>query len=404
MSHPFSIIAKPIGPRCNIDCRYCYYLEKERLYPDTGRFRMPEAVLARYVEGYIAAQEAAGLTEVTFFWQGGEPTILGIDFFRRVLALQAAAAGRGTVVRNALQTNGTLIDADWAAFLADMGFLVGLSIDGPRPLHDRYRRDRAGRPTFDAALRGLDHLLAAGAETNILTAVHRANVLRPREVYGFLRGLGCPYLQFIPIVERAAPGGGLSQSPPPGADGDPAVTEWSVAPLAWGRFLCEVFDLWYRHDTGRISVQFFDVQLGLWSGGPAGLCVFAEECGGCLALEHNGDLYACDHYVYPAYRLGNVMTDGLAAMAASPAQRAFGAMKSAALPARCRGCRFRFACNGGCPKHRFARCPDGEPGLNHLCEGYRRFFHHAGPRLAGMARRIAAGLPPLPAAPPEARP
>ncbi|MCC6304897.1 MAG: anaerobic sulfatase maturase [Rhodobacteraceae bacterium] len=398
MAHPFSVIAKPIGPRCNIDCRYCYYLEKERLYPDTGRFRMADAVLSRFVADHLAAQEAAGLAEVVFLWQGGEPTILGIDFFRRVLELQAAAKAPGTVVRNALQTNGTLIDAEWAAFLAASGFLVGLSLDGPRAIHDRYRRDRAGRPTFEAARRGLDLLLAAGVETNILTAVHRGNVLRPREVYEFLTGLGCAFLQFIPIVERRGRDGGLCELPPPAGPADAEVTEWSVAPLAWGRFLCEIFDLWHRRDTGRISVQFFDVQLGLWAGGPAGLCVFAEDCGGCLALEHNGDLYACDHYVYPAFRLGNIMSEPLAAMAASPVQAAFGTAKSATLPAQCRGCRFRFACNGGCPKHRFARTADGEAGLNYLCEGFRKFFRHAGPRLSLMAGRLAAGLPPRPAA------
>lgn len=402
MGQPFSVMAKPAGPFCNIDCTYCYYLEKTGLYPDTAKFRMPDDVLERYTRDHIAAQAAAGLGEVTFYWQGGEPTVLGIDFFRRALAVQAAARPAGMTIRNALQTNGTLIDADWAAFLAGNGFLVGLSLDGPRALHDRYRRDRAGRPTFDAAMRGLGHLLDASVATNILATVHRANVVRPKEVYRFLSGLGAPYLQFIPIVERAGAGPGLSAPPQIDGDAGAAVTGWSVSPAAYGKFLCDTFDLWHRYDSGRVSVQFFDVMLGLWLGGPATLCVFAEQCGGGLALEHNGDVYACDHYVYPEYRLGNLMRDDLATLAASPAQRAFGRMKSDALPAQCRACRFRFACHGGCPKHRFAVTRDGEPGLNYLCEAYRRFFGHAGPRLAEMAARLRRGDTPVPPRPARA--
>lgn len=393
MSLPFSVMTKPAGPFCNIDCSYCYYTEKTGLYPDTAKFRMSDAVLERYTRALIAAQAAAGLTEVTFYWQGGEPTVLGIDFYRRALAVQAAARPAGMTIRNALQTNGTLVDADWAAFLAAEGFLVGLSLDGPRALHDRYRRDRAGRPTFDAAMRGLGHLLAEGVETNILATVHNANVVKPREVYRFLSGLGVGFLQFIPVVEREGAGGRLAG--PPQADAgpapDPAVTRWSVSPAAYGKFLCDVFDIWHRRDAGRISVQHFDVMLGVLLGQPASLCVFAEECGGGLALEHNGDVYACDHYVYPDYRLGNLMETNLAAIAASPAARAFGAMKRDTLPRQCRECRFRAACHGGCPKHRFALSRDGEPGLNYLCAAYRRFLVHAGPRLAEIAARIGRG-------------
>lgn len=389
MHPPFNVMAKPAGPFCNIDCTYCYYTEKTGLYPDTAKFRMSDAVLARYTAALIAAQAAAGLSEVTFYWQGGEPTVLGIDFYRRALAVQAAERPAGMTIRNALQTNGTLIDADWAAFLAAEGFLVGLSLDGPRALHDRYRRDRAGRPTFDAAMRGLGHLLAAGVETNLLATVHSANVVKPREVYRFLSGLGVGFLQFIPVVEREGAAGGLAG--PPQSDPAAGATRWSVSPAAYGKFLCDVFDIWHRRDAGRISVQHFDVMLGLLLGQPASLCVFAEDCGGGFALEHNGDLYACDHYVYPEYRLGNLMEEDLGRIAASPAARAFGAMKRATLPRQCRECRFRPLCHGGCPKHRFAITRDGEPGLNHLCAAYRRFLAHAGPRLAEIAARVGWG-------------
>jgi len=395
-TQPFNVMTKPAGPFCNIDCTYCYYTEKTGLYPDTAKFRMPDEVLERYTRAHVAAQAAAGLTEVTFYWQGGEPTVLGIDFFRRALALQAAHRPAGMTIRNALQTNGTLIDADWAVFLAANGFLVGLSLDGPKALHDRYRRDRAGRPTFDAVMRGLGHLLGAGVETNLLATVHSANVVKPKEVYRFLAGLGVHYLQFIPVVKRSGPAGRLSGPPGSGTDPAAAVTRWSVSPVAYGKFLCDIFDLWYRRDAGRISVQHFDVMAGILIGQPASLCVFAEDCGGGLALEHNGDVYACDHYVYPEYRLGNLMRDDLARLAAAPAQRAFGAMKREALPAQCRACRFRFACHGGCPKHRFAVTRDGEAGLNYLCAAYRRFLVHAGPRLAEMAVRVASGAPPKP--------
>lgn len=395
-TQPFNVMTKPAGPFCNIDCSYCYYTEKTGLYPDTAKFRMPDEVLERYTRAHVAAQAAAGLNEVTFYWQGGEPTVLGIDFFRRALAVQAAHRPGGMTIRNAMQTNGTLIDADWAAFLAANGFLVGLSLDGPKTLHDRYRRDRAGRPTHDAVLRGLGHLLDSGVETNILATVHSANVIKPKEVYRFLAGLGVPWLQFIPVVERSGASGRLSGPPQIDTDAAASVTRWSVSPAAYGKFLCDVFDLWHRRDVGRISVQHFDVMLGILLGGPASLCVFAEHCGGGLALEHNGDVYACDHYVYPEYRLGNLMRDDLGDLASAPAQRAFGAMKSGSLPRQCRECRFRRACHGGCPKHRFAVTRDGEAGLNYLCAAYRRFLAHAGPRLSEIAARVATGAPPQP--------
>ncbi|MHA1547348.1 MAG: anaerobic sulfatase maturase [Alphaproteobacteria bacterium] len=387
-------MTKPNGPRCNIDCKYCYYLDKEKLYPETKKFRMSDAVLDTYIRDYMAAQVETGSPEVVFAWQGGEPTILGVDYFREIVALQKKHRPDGLTVRNSIQTNGMLLNDEWGQFLKEHDFLVGISIDGPRKLHDRYRVDRAGRPTFDTVMRGLDLLQAHQVEHNALTVVHRDNALKPREIYSFLRGKGIEFLQFIPIVERSSDGEQLSGVPQLDDDGDdPSVTSWSVRPRAYGKFLCDIFDIWVKRDVGQIFVQHFDVQLGLWMGRPSALCWFSEECGQGLAMEHNGDLYACDHYVYPEYRLGNIMETPLTEMAWSQEQQAFGRDKAAGLPGQCRACEFRFACNGGCPKHRFARTSDGEDGLNYLCEAYLRFSRHAGPKLTEMAQLLRAGRP-----------
>ncbi len=387
--HPFHVMTKPIGPRCNIACSYCYYLEKETLYPDEKRFRMSDAVLERYVRDLIAAEVKAGQRVVTFAWQGGEPTMLGIEFFERAVALQKAHCPAGVRIENAFQTNGMLLDDDWGSFLARENFLVGISIDGPRAIHNRYRRDRAGRPTFDKVMQGLDVLRRNKVEFNILTTIHRENAIHGKEVYRFLRDLGTAHIQFIPIVERRAVDGALAAAPQ--VDDDPAnvVTEWSVSPRACGKFLCDVFDAWYRKDIGRIFIQFFENQVGMWMGLPASLCVFAETCGTGLAMEHNGDLYACDHYVYPEYRLGNIMETPLAELAWSEATAKFGADKRDTLTAQCRACEFRFACNGGCPKHRFLRSKDGEPGHNYFCQSTTMFFRHAGDRLRVIGARLA---------------
>ncbi|MFQ5635991.1 MAG: anaerobic sulfatase maturase [Gammaproteobacteria bacterium] len=391
---PFQVMAKPIGPRCNIDCTYCYYLDKEKLYPETKKFRMPDKVLERFIGDYISSQTEGGGKEIDFCWQGGEPTILGVEYFRKVMALQERYRPNGVVIRNSIQTNGTLLDREWARFLTDNEFLVGISIDGPKHIHDRYRMDRAGRPTFNAVMRGLDLLQSFGVQYNVLTAVHKHSALKPKQVYSFLRGKGVEYIQFIPIVERATGGSVPSAVPDPGgAVEDSGVTPWSVSPRAYGKFLCDIFDMWVKRDVGRIFVQMFDVHLGLWMGLPSSLCVFSEECGPALALEHNGDLFSCDHFVYPEYRLGNITETPMAEMARSARQTEFGHYKASALPRQCRRCRFRFACNGGCPKHRFAQTGDGEKGLNYLCDAYRRFFRHAGPKLEEMAGFLRAGLP-----------
>lgn len=391
---PFHVMSKPIGPRCNLDCSYCYYLEKERLYPDAGKFRMGEELLETYIRDYIASQSSAGTREIWFSWQGGEPTMLGRSYFERVVALQARYCPIGYTIRNALQTNGTLLDPDWARFLHHESFLVGISIDGPPDLHDRHRRDRRDLPSSDRVLEGLNLLLQHEVEVNILTVVNRHNALHPLEVYQYLRSLGVEFLQFIPVVERTSHDGTLAG---PSLLNEPklAVTHWSVRPKDYGNFLCAIFDEWVRHDVGRVYVQLFDVQLGIWMGRPASLCIFAKTCGNGLALEHNGDLYACDHYVYPGYRLGNILHTPIATLARAPEQRQFGLDKEARLPGVCRRCQWRFACHGGCPKHRFLPAPGDDPErLNYFCEAHKLFFAHAARYFDAMARLIRLGQAP----------
>ena len=394
----FHVMTKPIGPICNLDCKYCFYLEKEKLFPSNENFKMSDEVLETYVRQYIATQDAP---EVSFAWQGGEPTLLGVAFFRKVVALQAKHSG-GKRISNALQTNGTLLDDEWGAFLHQHQFLVGLSIDGPARLHNAYRVDKKGRATYDDVLRGLRVLKKHRVEFNTLTVVNRANARHALDVYRFLRGIGSGFIQFIPLVERLADAEatklGLDLAAPPRVDEEAGarmpVTEWSVEPGVYGEFLCTIFDEWVRHDVGKTFVQMFDVTLGNWVGQGGGLCVFSETCGSALALEHNGDLYSCDHYVYPHYRLGNILNASLGELVASEFQQKFGRDKSATLPRYCRECEVRHLCHGECPKHRFIRTPDGEPGLNYLCRAYIKFFNHSAPAMKRMAELLRAGRAP----------
>jgi uncharacterized protein len=393
MAHsPFHIMTKPIGPICNLDCKYCFYLEKEKLYPGTKTWAMPDEVLEQYVQQYISTQPG---DEIHFAWQGGEPTLLGLDFFRRIVELQQRHAG-GKTIANALQTNGVLIDEAWGEFLAEHRFLVGVSIDGPRDLHDFYRVDKGQAPTFDRVMRGIAKLKQHNVDFNTLTVVHRRNSQHPIEVYRFLKEIGSGFIQFIPIVERRAESGGgdgLVLIKP--SFGDAAeVTEWSVEPEAYGRFLSRIFDQWVKKDVGRVFVQLFDVALESWMGMDASLCVFKKTCGSALAMEHTGDLYSCDHFVYPENKLGNIMETALDNLVDSPQQKAFGQAKSESLPRMCRTCEVRFACNGECPKHRFLTTPDGEPGLNYLCAGYKHFFKHIDPYMQFMAGELRAERPP----------
>ena len=383
-------MAKPSGSVCNIDCTYCFYLEKEKLYPHLNKnWRMSDEVLERYVSQYIDAQD---VPQVNFAWQGGEPTLLGVDFYRRAVELQKRYAG-GKEITNAFQTNGILLDDRWGEFLAENDFLIGVSIDGPRPLHDRYRVDKGQKPTFDRVMAGLEVLKRHEVEFNTLTVLQNHNADHPLEVYGFLKGIGSHFMQFIPIVERIArqPAADGLELIDPGFAGRAQVSRWSVGAGQYGRFLCKVFDEWVLHDVGDYFVQMFDVALGSWLGQDAGLCIFAETCGKALIIEHNGDLYSCDHFVYPDYRLGNVADATIREMVDSPRQRRFGQDKKDTLPRYCRECEFRFACNGGCPKHRFTRTPAGEEGLNYLCRGYKMFFAHADPYMRYMAAELRRG-------------
>jgi uncharacterized protein len=388
----FHVIAKPSGPICNLDCHYCFYLEKERLYPGTDQWRMPPDVLENYVRQYIAAQDAP---QVDFTWQGGEPTLLGLEFFENVVRLQEKYA-YGRRITNALQTNAVLIDDAWAAFLAQHQFLVGVSIDGPEELHNRFRPFKSGRGSFAEVLRGLQCLQRAGAEFNTLTAVNSVNSHHPLEVYRFLKEIGSRYLQFMPVVERAAAQPtpeGLSLVPPSFAE-QAAVTPWSVEPLQYGLFLTAIFDEWVQHDVARCFVQLFDVALENWLGLTPALCIFRETCGAALAIEHNGDVYSCDHFVYPEHRLGNIQQAGLEVLVNSPQQVTFGNNKRDRLPQYCRDCEVRFACQGECPQHRFVQTPDGEAGLNYLCAGYKHFFHHIDPYMKFMAGELQSQRPP----------
>ncbi len=392
----FHVMTKPIGPLCNLDCKYCFYLEKEKLFPSNENFRMSDEVLESYVRQYIAAQN---VPEIHFAWQGGEPTLLGVGFFRKVVEFQKKYAG-GKTINNAIQTNGTLLDDEWCEFLAEHRFLVGVSVDGPPKLHDAYRVDKKGGATYEKVILGIRRLQKHGVEFNTLTVVNRVNSKKPLEVYRFLKEIGSGFIQFIPLVERLADAEaiklGLDLAAPPRVDEEGArlpVTEWSVEPEQYGKFLTTIYDEWVKQDVGKVFVQLFDVALGNWMGMGGGLCVFSENCGSALAMEHNGDVYSCDHYVYPRYKLGNLLNQDLGAMAASEEQRAFGQAKSATLPEYCRSCEVRFACHGECPKHRFLRTPDGEPGLNYLCRAYKRFFTHVDPSMRKMAALLQARRP-----------
>lgn len=393
----FHVMTKPIGPLCNLDCKYCFYLEKEKLFPSNENFRMSDDVLESYIRQYIEAQS---VPEISFAWQGGEPTLMGVKFFRRVVELQARHAN-GKRISNALQTNGTLLDDEWGQFLAENQFLIGLSVDGPAELHDAYRVDKRQQPTFEKVMRGLGILKKHGVEFNTLTVVNRKNSQHPLAVYRFLREIGSGFIQFIPLVERKADTHfnpfELELAMPPQAvdpeEADCPVTSWSVRSEDYGKFLISIFEEWVRRDVGRVFVQLFDVALGNWMGMGGGLCVFSEKCGTALALEHNGDLFSCDHYVYPQYRLGNVLNQTLGEMVSSDFQRKFGRDKSDTLPRYCRECEVRFACHGECPKHRFIKTPDGEDGLNYLCAAYKKFFRHIDPHMRAMGELLRNGRP-----------
>lgn len=377
----FHIMTKPRGAVCNLDCSYCYFLKKEQLYPGAN-FRMSEDVLESYTRQYILAQQA---NLVTFAWQGGEPTLMGIPFFEHALEFQNQYRQPGTEIENTLQTNGTLLDDAWCQFLHANNFLVGISLDGPEHLHNVYRKNKGGNPTFAQVMHGVELLKKHQVEFNILCTVNSANCSQPLEVYKFFRDeIGAEFIQFIPIVERDNKQGQQKGS---------KITNRSVPATAFGEFLIAIFDEWIRHDVGKIYVQMFDTALGKWIGAPGGLCVFEPTCGLGLAMEHNGDLFSCDHFVEPSFRLGNILKADLLEMVGSRTQFQFGQDKLTTLPKYCLQCEVRFACNGGCPKDRIRQTSDGENGLNYLCAGYKAFFKHIDPAMRIMATLLRTQRP-----------
>ncbi|MFN8160430.1 MAG: anaerobic sulfatase maturase [Solirubrobacterales bacterium] len=383
--HGFHVLAKPAGAICNLDCSYCFYLTKEELYPGS-KFRMSEEVLRAYLGQAIASEPGP---TVTVAWQGGEPTLLGVDFYRRAAEIVADLLPAGKTVEWTMQTNGTRLDEEWCELFAEHGYLVGLSLDGPRPLHDAYRLDKRGRGTFDRVVEAARLLDRRGVDFNLLCCVSAANADRGLEVYRFFRdGIGARYMQFIPVVERIDEHGATGHR----QSGD-RVTDRTVSGEQWGGFLIEVFDEWVSRDVGEVFVVSFDWALAAWLGMESPVCLFRERCGAALALEHNGDLYSCDHFVEPGHLLGNILSAPLSELAASDRQRRFGEQKEAGLPGYCRRCEVRFACNGECPKNRFLSTPDGEPGLNYLCAGYRAFFNHVDRPMRVMADLLRSGRP-----------
>jgi uncharacterized protein len=391
----FHVLAKPTGAVCNLDCKYCFFLSKQALYPDSD-FRMADDLLELYIRQLLESQP----TQVTIAWQGGEPTLMDLDFFRRSMELVEKYSKPGQRVEHTIQTNGTRLDDEWCAFFKQHNFLVGLSVDGPRELHDKYRVDKGGRGTFDQVMRGWNSLKKHGVECNILCTVHAGNVEHAVEVYRFFRDdLGARFMQFIPIVERGnadlIPVANLGWGAR-GTDPRPLylqsgnrVTDRSVEPKQLGRFLIDIFDEWVRRDVGRVYVQLFDTTLGAHVG-QYSLCVFSPTCGDAVALEHTGDLYSCDHFVEPDFKLGNIRETHMADLVASARQRKFGTDKQTALPKYCRDCDVLYACNGGCPKDRFISTPDGEPGLNYLCAGYKKFFQYVEKPMRLMANLLEA--------------
>lgn len=371
----FHVMTKPIGPICNLDCEYCFYLDKEKLYPNTRSFRMTDEVLENYVRQYIEAQK---VDEVTFAWQGGEPTLMGVEFFRRAVEFQKKYRRTGMRIQNSFQTNGTLLNDEWARFLKRNNFLIGLSIDGPPKLHDRLRYDKHGRPSSKDVLRGLKLLQKHGVDYNVLCVLNRYNADYPLELYRYFKSLGVEFLQFIPAVEHLE-----------GRN----VSECSVEAKQYGKFLCAIFDQWVMNDIGKIFVQIFDIALEAWLGYKPSLCIFSETCGDAMAIEHNGDLYSCDHFVFPEYHLGNIAEKSMGEMVDSQFQRKFGTDKRDNLPVYCQECEVRFVCNGGCPKNRFIQTPTGEDGLNYLCAGYKMFFNHIDEPMRLMAAALEAGRP-----------
>jgi len=386
MIFPFQVLAKPSGPACNLDCDYCFYLEKESLFPKASTFKMVPDVLESFIKQYIESQPT---NSVHFTWQGGEPTLLGVPYFEEIIRLQEKHAGDKQIT-NAIQTNGVLLDEKWGQFLRKNSFLVGISIDGPQHLHDQYRIGHDGKGSFNWVMAGLNILKKHRIEFNTLTVVNRSNQDQAGVIYNFLKSIGSKYWQFIPAVERTRPDGYLAA---PHETDNLTLTNWSVEPEAYGQFLSTIFNCWVREDVGNIFVQQFEAALANEMGRPAGVCVWNATCGQALAVEHNGDLYSCDHYVFPEYHLGNILELPLLDLVHSKDQQNFGTDKQNGLPQICKDCEVLYLCHGECPKHRFAVGPKGEKGHNYLCTGYKQFFTSIRPELGVLKELLELGQP-----------
>lgn len=387
---PLYVMLKPAGAHCNLACKYCYYLEKNKLYPIAQRHLMSDEMLEQFTREYIEAQT---MNQVLFTWHGGEPLLRSIDFYRKALSLQQKYAG-GRHIDNVIQTNGTLLTDEWCEFFAQNHWLVGISIDGPQPYHDHYRLTAAGKPSWQKVMQGIKLLKKHGVEWNAMAVVNAYNANHPLEFYRFFKENGCQFLQFTPIVERLTrheDGRTLASL----ADKDEiSLSEASVAPEQWGYFLCAIFDEWVRKDVGKIFVEIFDCTLANWMGISPGICAYSKECGHAGVMEHNGDVYSCDHFVFPEYKLGNIRDHSLIDMLYGEQQQEFSRLKHSSLPRQCRECDMEFACHGECPKNRFMKDKYGDSGLNYLCPGYYHYYQHVAPYMDYMKQELMSQRPP----------
>ena len=387
---PLYVMLKPAGAHCNLACKYCYYLEKNNLYQNSHRHLMSDEMLEQFTREYIEAQT---MPQVLFTWHGGEPLMRSIDFYKKALALQKKYA-HGKQIDNVIQTNGTLLTDEWCEFFAQNHWLVGISIDGPQEYHDHYRVTPAGKPSWEKVMQGIQLLKKHRVEWNAMAVVNAYNAEHPLEFYHFFRDNGCQYLQFTPIVERLTKHEDGRTLASLADDREIPLADASVTPQQWGNFLCTIFDDWVRHDVGKTFVEIFDCTLANWMGVLPGICAYSKECGHAGVMEHNGDVYSCDHFVFPEYKLGNIRDQSLIDMLYGEKQQAFSRLKHTSLPRQCKECDMEFACHGECPKNRFEKDKYGEPGLNYLCQGYYQYYTHVAPYMDFMKRELLAQRPP----------
>ena len=387
---PLYVMLKPAGAHCNLACKYCYYLEKNNLYQNSHRHLMTDEMLEQFTREYIEAQT---MPQVLFTWHGGEPLMHSIDFYKKALALQKKYA-HGKQIDNVIQTNGTLLTDEWCEFFAKNHWLVGISIDGPQEYHDHYRVTPAGKPSWEKVMQGISLLKKHRVEWNAMAVVNAYNAEHPLEFYHFFRDNGCQYLQFTPIVERLTEHEDGRTLASLADDREIPLADASVTPAQWGNFLCTIFDDWVRHDVGKMFVEIFDCTLANWMGVLPGICAYSKECGHAGVMEHNGDVYSCDHFVFPEYKLGNIREQSLIDMLYGEKQQVFSRLKHTSLPRQCKECDMEFACHGECPKNRFEKDKYGEPGLNYLCQGYYQYYSHVAPYMDFMKRELLAQRPP----------